>query len=328
MNVLEGKIIEFKEQYEANNEYYQSALTFLIDQIGSIKGVESISGRVKDFQESITKFERKYLPNITSENTTYKIIDYLSDFIGIRVICYYLEDVEKIRKELYKTFHEVDITDKTLLLEKTEDKFGYKSLHLDLKLKKNGSRVSESNMYYKLQFELQIRTIIQDAWSVLDHKIKYKKSIPHSLKRRINRLSALFEIADDEFLHIKDEIALEEDRISERIQKGAHVEQNKPLDVFSFLFVALKYFPEYNFIEFKVDGFVQEILSMHRFITESELNEALLNYLAKTGLIAEKEKRGLNPYNKIRYCLYLSNVKLFNHILSAYQKQIVHHLIL
>ncbi|MGQ1786285.1 MULTISPECIES: GTP pyrophosphokinase [unclassified Saccharicrinis] len=326
MNVLEDKIIEFKEQYEAKNEYYQSALKFLIDQIGSIEGVESVSGRVKDYQECITKFERKYLPNISSDNTTYKILDYLSDFIGIRVICYYLEDVDKIRKGLHKIFHEVDITDKTLLLERTEDKFGYKSLHLDLKLKKNGSRVSDKGKYYKIQFELQIRTIIQDAWSILDHKIKYKKSIPHSLKRRINRLSALFEIADDEFLHIKEEIALEENRINQRIQQGADVEINKPLDVFSFLFIALKYFPDYKFVEFKVDGFVQELLGVYKYMTESELNDALVKYLSKTDLIAEKEKRGLNPYNIIRYCLYLSNVKLFHHILSDYQKQIVHNL--
>ena len=50
-----------------------------------------------------------------------------------------------------------------------------------------------------MAFELQIRTIIQDSWSVLDHKIKYKKSIPGQLKRRINVLSALFELADREF---------------------------------------------------------------------------------------------------------------------------------
>jgi len=66
-----------------------------------------------------------------------------------------------------------------------------------------------------------MRTIIQDAWSILDHKIKYKKSIQQSLKRRINRLSALFEIADDEFFRINDEIALEEKRISTRIKKAS-----------------------------------------------------------------------------------------------------------
>ena len=52
-------------------------------------------------------------------------------------------------------------------------------------------------------FEVRIRTVIQDAWSVLDHKIKYKKSIPNDLKRRINILSALFELADREFKEIR-----------------------------------------------------------------------------------------------------------------------------
>lgn len=326
MNILENKISEFKQQYDTNKEYYISALNFFMEKIRLIKGVESVSGRVKDYNECITKFERKYLTKISSKNTNYKISDYLSDFIGIRVICFYLEDVSKIRMELRNIFYEVDITNKTLQLEKTENKFGYKSLHLDLALKNKGSKSIEESKYLNIQFELQIRTIIQDAWSVLDHKIKYKKSIPLSLKRRINRLSALFEIADDEFLRIKEEINMEEKQIEKRIKQGDAVEKNKALDVFRFLFIALKHFPDYNFVEFKVDGFVLEILSMHKNLTESELNEALVKYLRKTDIIAEKEKKGLNPYTKIRYCLYLFNTDLFNNILSNYQKQIISNL--
>ncbi|MGZ7142680.1 hypothetical protein ACXWOE_09685, partial [Streptococcus pyogenes] len=45
--------------------------------------------------------------------------------------------------------------------------------------------------------------------SVLDHKIKYKKSIPGQLKRRINVLAALFELADREFRQIRDATAAE-----------------------------------------------------------------------------------------------------------------------
>lgn len=84
-----------------------------MEKIRLIKGVESVLGRViKDYNECITKFKRKYLTYISSKNTTYKISDYLSDFIGIRVICFYLEDVNKIRKELRKLFCQVDITNK------------------------------------------------------------------------------------------------------------------------------------------------------------------------------------------------------------------------
>ena len=54
------------------------------------------------------------------------------------------------------------------------------------------------------RFEVQIRTIVQDAWSEVDHKLKYKKQIPAFLQRRINRFAAIFELADQEFEAIRD----------------------------------------------------------------------------------------------------------------------------
>ncbi|MGQ7870808.1 GTP pyrophosphokinase [Sunxiuqinia sp. sy24] len=321
MNNIDLKIEEFKKYYHANLAYYNSALTFLIKRIESLPNVEYVSGRIKDYDECLSKFDRKYLPDITSGKKDYRIFDSLSDFIGIRVVCLYLRDVNIIRKGLSKYFKEVAITDKTVQIESTDDKFGYKSLHLDLSLNDKYSKKTQFAPYANIRFELQIRTVIQDAWSVLDHKIKYKKSIPQSLKRRINRLSALFEIADDEFLRIDDEIALEEKKISDRIKEGGAIENDKPLDVFRFLFVALKYFPEHNFIEFKVDGFVQEILDIKKEFTESELNDVLETFLHRAEEIAENEKKALNPYTKIRYCLYLFDRILFSSMLSTYQKK-------
>ncbi|WP_319268926.1 hypothetical protein [uncultured Draconibacterium sp.] len=320
---IDLKINEFKNYYDSNLEFYNSALALFIKLIEPLANIEYVSGRIKDYDECLSKFERKYLPGIKTSDRDYKIFDYLSDFVGIRIICPYLKDINTVRKELKRYFREVSITDKTIQIESTDDKFGYKSLHLDLKLNGKYAKKTEYVRYAGIQFELQIRTIIQDAWSVLDHKIKYKKSIPQSLKRRINRLSALFEIADDEFLRINDEITSEEKRINRRLKQGQTVEKNKPLDVFRFLFVALRYFPEYNFIEFKVDGFVQEILNIKRKFTESELNDALENYLTSVNQIAENENRKLNPYTQIRYCLYLFDRNLFSEILSDYQKNTV-----
>ena len=320
---IDLKISDFKKYYHSNLTFYNSALNFFIQKIEPLANIEYVSGRIKDYDECLSKFERKYLLGITPDKEDYRIFDYLSDFMGIRVVCPYLRDVNLIRKELNKYFSEVAITNKSNQLESTDDKFGYKSLHLDLRLNDKWSKKPEFSKYAGIQFELQIRTIIQDAWSVLDHKIKYKKSIPHSLKRRINRLSALFEIADDEFLRINDEIASAEKRISKRIKKGGAIEKNKPLDVFRFLFVTLKHFPEYNFIEFKVDGFVQEILDIKRGFSESELNDVLETYLESAEQIAENEKKALNPYTKIRYCLYLFDRVLFSKMLSPYQKNTI-----
>lgn len=320
MSILEDKIVEFKHHYHTKLTFNKAALAFFLKLIGKMNGIEFISGRVKDYDECLSKFERKYLSKISSADTEYHIVDSLSDFIGIRAVCFYLEDVKKIRKELSKYFREVSSTDKTVQLERTDDKFGYKSLHLDLVLKRS-NKSPDFKKYGNIQFEIQIRTIIQDAWSILDHKIKYKKSIPHNLKRSINRLSALFEIADDEFLRIKEEMAIEEKRISERLKKGGPLEKDVPLDVFRFLFIALKYFPGYNFIEFKVDGFVQEILDLNKFFSESDLNDALLTYLDRIdSLFTKNEMNQMNPYTKICYCLYLSNREIFADILTFYQK--------
>ena len=195
-------------------------------------------------------------------------------------------------------------------------------MHLQLVLKSKLKEIGEADKFKNIKIELQIRTVIQDAWSMLDHKIKYKNSIPQNLKRRINRLSALFEIADDEFLNIQKEITIEERKINNRLKKGGKIEKSKALDVFRFLFVALKYFPEYNFIEYKVDGFVQDILVQKSDFTEGELDEALHKNLSYVNTIEKLIKQSLNPYTKIRYCLYRSNQRDFNEILSLHQQGI------
>ncbi|MBN1118583.1 MAG: hypothetical protein JXA77_15335 [Bacteroidales bacterium] len=319
---IEEKTSEFIHWYDKKLLHHTEYLALLCKLLETIPRVELVSGRIKTSDECISKFNRKYLSEISSFTSDFYISDFISDLIGVRAICFYTEDIQYIRRELRKFFDEKEITDKSGKLEKTEDKFGYRSLHLQLSLKNRLKTYPEAAKFKNIRFELQIRTVIQDAWSVLDHKIKYKKSIPQKLKRRINRLSALFEIADDEFLSVKAEIEKEEKKIDNRIKKGGKIESHKPLDVFRFLFVALKYFPNYNFIEFKVDEFVQEILLLKSNFTEGELNEALKNHLPFANNIELKIKQKLNPYSKIRYCLFKLNNTGFNSLLTEYQKSL------
>lgn len=46
-----------------------------------------------------------------------------------------------------------------------------------------------------------MRTILQDAWAIIDHHLSYKheSDVPKVLKRKLNGLSGLFETADDQF---------------------------------------------------------------------------------------------------------------------------------
>ncbi|MBD8489109.1 (p)ppGpp synthetase [Echinicola sp. CAU 1574] len=322
MNEIDKRILEFKTWYDAQLQHHDASVEFFCKLIGAIPKVEMVKGRTKSYDECISKFNRKYLPFIDKKEKEVKISYYLTDLIGIRAVCFYAEEVYEIRRGLRKYFKELEITDKSSQLEKTEDKFGYKSLHLQLVLKRGLKGIDGADKFKDIQIELQIRTVIQDAWSVLDHIIKYKKSIPQGLKRRINRLSALFEIADDEFSNIQKEILKEENKINYRLKKGGRIETLKTLDVFRFLFVALKYFPDYDFVEFKVDGFVQEILLLKSDFTEGALNEALQENLSYVDTIEKSINQHLNPYTKIRYCLYKYNIKKFKPILSEHQQGI------
>ena len=58
--------------------------------------------------------------------------------------------------------------------------------------------------YENHMFEIQVRTLNQHAWSNASHKLSYKHDgdLPHELQRKLYRLLALYELADQEIENI------------------------------------------------------------------------------------------------------------------------------
>lgn len=334
----------FKEFYEnsaqllddAKNSFTTliHALTSQIDRLS----ISKIEGRVKNREECIKKFNLKYRTDLESRSQEYSIRDHITDLIGLRVVCLYEDDIEKIKNCLSQHFEVIDITDKISQIENTEGSFGYKGLHLDLKLNQRRNELPEYNIYSEFRFEVQIRTIIQDSWSVLDHKIKYKKSIPTNLKRRINTLAALFELADREFREIRlstnEEMLkaeITENELEQETQESAAAQVTNsgrvvPLNAFSFLKIARHFFNSYEFESHKVDGFTQEIIKLKPDISRGKLNFYLRENIAKVKkyqAFFEKENPSdlLNPYTIIRHCLYLGDKQIFDQLLNNISKE-------
>ncbi|MBR4879413.1 MAG: hypothetical protein IKU13_06225, partial [Clostridia bacterium] len=69
------------------------------------------------------------------------------------------------------------------------------------------------------KFEIQIRTILQHAWSMIHHDIGYKSDfgIPREIKRQFARLAGLLELADDEFVRARDNMVGYTEDIRQRI---------------------------------------------------------------------------------------------------------------
>ncbi|WP_417606457.1 GTP pyrophosphokinase [Oceanimonas baumannii] len=332
---------EFRDYYNENYDLLDGAMNSFVTLVNSLIRnssditISKIEGRVKERNECVKKFSRKYRATLEAEGHEYQIIDHISDLIGVRVVCLYEDDIEKIKELLCAHFEVVDITDKIAQIESTENYFGYKGLHLDLKLNEQRRTLPEYSKFVDFGFEIQIRTIIQDSWSVLDHKIKYKKSIPNSLKRRINSLAALFEVADREFREIRnatEAILQAEDLTQEQIAKetdlvqvGEATSKTKAyiLNAFSFLKIANHFFPGFDFEPHKVDGFTEEIVSLKKGITRGKFNFYLRENIAtvkKYKEFFENKNTGetLNPYTVIRHCLYLGDKEAFSSLLSSH----------
>jgi ppGpp synthetase/RelA/SpoT-type nucleotidyltranferase len=328
----------FKVFYDNNRKHFFAAKNLYIRLITSsikrlgIDEVTKIEGRVKDEEECIKKFHRKYQNRLEADEQPYEIRFFISDLIGIRLVCLYEDQVDLLAEMLQQHFKILGITDKISSVESTEEFFGYKGLHMDLALNDEMGALPKHLPYADNSFEVQIRSLIQDAWSVLDHKIKYKKSIPIDLKRRINILSALFELADREFKEIRNatiELMQQEtvEPIIEHLQDtpktaipGGTSTGGKTLNAFNFLRIAGHFFKDFEFDAFKVDNFVNDILKLHNGFEKSDFHQCLndnLNIVKEfhEHLLAENPAKAFSPFTSIRHCLYLYDREVFERIL-------------
>ncbi|MBQ6965563.1 MAG: hypothetical protein IJP82_07745 [Bacteroidaceae bacterium] len=148
--------------------------------------VTAIEHRVKTEKSLIGKLELK--------GAKYKDIGDITDLVGLRIITFYTDEVDKvavIAKRLFDIDWK-DSVDKRKLHEL--DAFGYNSLHYICRLKTGGPR-----------FELQMRTALQHVWSTIEHDTGYKGDvkIPRVYMRQFSRLAGMMELIDDEFSRLR-----------------------------------------------------------------------------------------------------------------------------
>lgn len=280
-----------------------------------------VSSRIKEREECINKFVRKYREDLDKSGTDYVIADYITDIIGLRVVCYYESDVDDAVTILKDQLKLLEETNKTEELEKNDSEFGYKGTHLDLSLNEERGKFPEYAKFKDYKFEIQIRTIAQDAWSEVDHKLKYKKDLPPKLQRRVFRLAALFELADQEFQIIRDDgIQLEEDA---KQPIGKQEEKNQPIDTIGFLRAVNSVFDNFPAYGDALSNLITEIRYAKPDINVAELKDSLENNIGKVEAYnAELTKTGapMSPLTKLRHCLYISSPENFDEIIFRWQR--------
>lgn len=183
----EALLAQFQEQRPQLEELSRK----IIDQLRQLldeQGIEcnAIECRVKTVSSLAGKLMRK--------GDKYASLYDVTDLIGLRVVTFYTDDVDKVAAIVSRHFY-VDYSnsvDKRKLHQLNS--FGYSSLHYVCRMP--GSDVP---------FELQMRTALQHVWSAIEHDIGYKGAVklPPEYRRQFSRLAGMLELVDDEFSRLR-----------------------------------------------------------------------------------------------------------------------------
>lgn len=208
---------DFAQQYERMRKDYEELTKEVSRIVVELAGqdppvvLSHIAARTKDPDGVKEKIERKGYTNPLVQ---------MEDLAGVRAIVYRKLDVAELDGRISMHFDLAGGDDKTA--EMGDAAMGYGGVHLVVRLKK-GMVPGRENLH-DLKCEVQIRTVLQDAWSVIGHPLAYKSEVhlPLPLRRRFNTLSALLEVVDASFediLETRERIAKDLKRAPELLLK-------------------------------------------------------------------------------------------------------------
>lgn len=184
-----------------------------------IKEMLASAGIIVAAVESRVKTEHSLAGKLELKGAKYSSIADITDIVGLRVITFYIDDVDKVASLIERLF-EIDwenSVDKRKLHE--IDSFGYLSLHYIC---------SVQDCPYR--FEIQMRTILQHAWANMNHDTGYKSGVevPKEYLRNMNRLAGMLELIDEQFSRIRTDINDYRRKVQSLVASG-HLE-DVPLD--------------------------------------------------------------------------------------------------
>jgi len=171
---------EMQHLYQSATREISTKLEILDDEFQFIhkrNPIHNMQSRIKSIESIFEKLNRKGI-----EISIDAAKESLTDIAGIRVVCYYIDDIYLIAKMLTMQ-DDITIIRETDYI-KNPKANGYRSLHLVIKVP-----VFFSDRKEIVPVEIQIRTIAMDFWASLEHQLKYKtiETIPPSVAKELQQ---------------------------------------------------------------------------------------------------------------------------------------------
>lgn len=175
------------------HDYYHSMLQDLeliaqqfFLELRTIKGAYAVKYRVKDPEHLVDKAIRKKKEanrSITKENLLVEV----DDIIGFRILHLFKNDMESIFSVIKEKF---TFNEEPVVYHRKGDDSGFlercKQLGIETREKEAGYRSIHcipitSFLNQQIKIELQIRTVFEEAWSEIDHLVRYPNNTDNAL---------------------------------------------------------------------------------------------------------------------------------------------------
>jgi len=214
-------------RYEQTKESLRQVLDALAREIQRILEREGIHVTVRARLKSFKSYYRKLIGKL-HETRIHDRNMKVNDLLGIRVICPFQGDLRNAESALRRNYSVLEVEYKGR--DQSYREFGYDSIHLLLRVPVRIliSLEIESEDFI---FEVQVRTILQEAWAEIEHELVYKAELTpldEPLKRKLASLKATLTLSDNIFQEIRDyqrqmqdKLRLRKTRLWDRILKMA-----------------------------------------------------------------------------------------------------------
>lgn len=154
--------------------------------------MDNLIWRVKS-PESIVKKLRRKGKEVSYESALLE----LSDLAGIRVVCFFQDDVYRMAKAIRKIPGIHIVKEKNYIAHPKDS--GYRSIHIILEMLHNED---------KIRVEIQIRSVAMNYWAILDHQLSYKneKKGMEKLRKELKSYAIAIAKIDKKFLKLRKRI--------------------------------------------------------------------------------------------------------------------------
>lgn len=187
-------LTDIKTEFDKIRETLDSVGRFVVDQMIGCSPIHSINYRLKDSDHLLEKIVRKKCDDKSRIINVDNFRQEIKDLVGIRALHLFKEDWLNIHKYICENW---DLAEEPVAFVRhgdnkrivnfykrnncrvKEHKFGYRSIHYTL-------RTRPKNEDYLV--EVQVRTLFEEAWGEIDHRVRYPYDMNNDLLVRLSSI--------------------------------------------------------------------------------------------------------------------------------------------